>query len=140
MGNTSDGFSFHHPPSDCALSWAAALHQRAMLNSGIRVSSLLRVFVGLSFPAEGARGNARVKFVYRVAVGRIAVDDPLLLVVDGVGHVNVAVVRVDRQPVIFRLPVFEERARRELLGSHGHAPDILVDPVQRVARAVELHF
>ena len=89
---------------------------------------MLRVFVGLSFPAEGARGDARVKFVYRVAVGRIAVDDPLLLVVDGIGHVDVAVVRVDRQPVIFRLPVFEERARRELLGSYGHAPDILVDP------------
>lgn len=58
----------------------------------------------------------------------------------GIGHVDVAVVRVDRQPVIFRLPVFEERARRELFGSYGHAPDILVDPVQRVARAVELHF
>lgn len=49
MGNTSDGFSFHHPPSDGALSWAAALHQRAMLNSGIRslfiASRVCRVIV-----------------------------------------------------------------------------------------------
>ena len=92
------------------------------------------------FPAERTGDDADIKFVEQFALGRITVYLALLLVVDGVGDIHLSVDGIYRQSVVNRAAVFEERAHRHAGGVHVHAPDVLVDPVELVPLAVELHF
>ena len=54
----------------------------------------------LLFPGECAWGDSDIEFVQQVAVGRIAVDHALLLIVDGIGHIYLAVYGIDSQSVV----------------------------------------
>lgn len=91
-----------------------------------------------SLPAEGAGGDTNVKLVEEAAVGRVAIYHALLLIVDGVGHINLTVIGVDREPVILRVAALQEWPYRQMQRAHIHAPDVVVHPIYCVAASVEL--
>ena len=94
----------------------------------------------LSFPTKCTGDNPDIKFIYQFPFGRVAVYHALLLVIDGIGDVHFSVGGVYRQSVINRAAVFEERTYRHMAGCHVHAPNGLVDPVEFVPVAIELHL
>ena len=89
------------------------------------------------FPAEKSGCGSRLEPVERFAVGRVAVDGALLLVVDGVGHVEIAPHGVDREAVVKRAAARQNGAQGQPFGRRLHAPDPFVEPVEPVARAVD---